>query len=138
MADKVFQIVLDHWLKEETVIKKAQHRVRVKTACLRILVNRGTILMMDDVMKRLRNGGLDPQQEEDFRLTAKYLASDLICNQEIFGFCDLCNRGKIRFRVFRNLATSVYACCFFCGKDFLVWRNVFEPGEYFGEDDDYY
>lgn len=134
MSERVLQIVMDHWIKEEIFARKKELRERSRDVCQRILFNRKTILTFEGVMKKLKQGHYESEvQKEALQEMAKTLVFALFHNNETYGFCEGCQKGRVYFLVARNFSRSVIASCHICGKIKNWWENVFEEGEFFGE-----
>lgn len=131
MSDKVFQIVMDHWIKEDIGARKKELWKRSKDACQKILLNRTTILRFEEVILRLRGENLPQPERSELQDLAKVLVLDLYHKHQIYGFCEGCNKGRVYFLVARNFSRSVIASCHICGKIKNWWQNVFEEGEFF-------
>ena len=123
MADLAMAIVIQHWIRENNFarIQEYQERLR-RNACMRIIENRRTILMFLKIWERMEIEG----QTQDLLLMARSFAKDLIYEEEIFGFCDCCKRGKIRFRVILpNFLRDMFAQWWYCGYIRKIWENLF-------------
>lgn len=136
MAEGAIAIVIQHWIREDNFARiKANQELRQKNACMRIIENRQTILLFLQIWERMEVEGQNP----DLLWNARSFAKDLINKEEIFGFCDGCHRGKIRFRVILpNFSRDLFAQCWYCGQISGRWENLFEEDDFGWEEvDDY-
>jgi hypothetical protein len=98
MAQTAFGVFVNHWLIEENRAKHKRFKMRQEKTCLKIIVNRKAILLLNEVYSRLQEGNFDGEEEEEETIDIfRYLAFDLMTNNESMGCCEKCHQGMIRF-----------------------------------------
>jgi hypothetical protein len=116
---QVFSIFLQHWLIEENNIKKKRFQERQKQAFESWIMNRKIMIAIDYITSIFLSseeltGGLIE--------IAKFLAQDVIKNKRIYGVCNICNEGLIRFFI---TVHDLEAMCDHCQQIFFVWFRIF-------------
>lgn len=122
---QAFGIFIQHWLKEENAVKadrwRENLRMRQVVACERILLSRrivnGLKLLVAHWLDMIEQDNLG-EDEEVLELVELIheLVKDVIQHREIYGVCNACNQGLVRFC---REGYEVLAVCGNCKSSFL-------------------
>lgn len=127
-----FSVFIQHWMKEENEMKAQQWRemlrLRQNVACESILLNRRIIyafkIIIATMMDMIAEGDNDNEEFDELFEIANRLAVDVVVNEVVYGVCDHCESGLVKFRVEEN-CNDMAAVCRNCEEVHMHLHNIF-------------
>lgn len=110
----VFEVFVQHWMKEENQEKKKVYLKKIQEACVKIIQNRTRRATIQELEQRLLGlfiNGTEEEIEQVFWLW-RNLGATMAKNREMLGLCSGCRHGLIRVRPCRfAMAQAVCESC---------------------------